>query len=94
MTIYVTESDIAESTTDLENNPISRALQRVTHQTWRVYPGGVVFQVQSPYRTMFLPIIACRDWMEYQQHGTMRPLQFDLEFDLKTDLNAPCENRA
>ncbi len=91
MIIHVTEADIAESRDDLENNPISRALRRATGQTFRVFPGGVVFQVQSPYRTLFLPLQTCRQWMEYQQHGTLQPLAF--EIDIKVESATHSGNR-
>lgn len=100
MTISVTHTDIEDSVHDLENNPISRALQRTTGQCWRVYPGGVVFQVKPPYRTLFLPMTACRNWMEYQKHGVMQPLEFDLELSIDNvtdnvaDSNHASENRA
>ena len=86
MQVQVTRADIEGSIHDLENNPISRALLRATGQEWHVYPGGVVFQVKSPYRTLFLPMPACRDWMRYQQHGVLEPLQFELDLQVELEL--------
>ena len=87
MTISVTHDDIEDSFDDLENNPISRALLRTTGQLFRVFPAGFVFQMQTPFNTAFLPVLACRNWMHYQQDGVMEPMSFEIDLKLETQHN-------
>jgi len=82
--IRITDKDIEGAGQHPLENPITRAISRLTGQTWVVFEGRSAHQLQSPYRALALPYDVYLLWQRYQTSGAMEPFEFDLNVE-----NAP-----
>jgi len=79
--IQVTVEDFQSDGKHATDNPISKALRRVTGQTWVVSEGNTAYPLTAPYRAVSLPYPAYRGWREFQAFGLMEPFEFELPAD-------------
>lgn len=77
MTIQVTSEDIQSNGKHATDNPISRALRRITGQTWIIVEGSMAYLLTAPHRAVSLPYHVFTRWREYQALGTMEPFKFE-----------------
>lgn len=79
MTIRVTAEDIEKSGRGLRNNPLTRAVQRMTHQKWVVLNGRVACRLGQPRCIRALPYGVAVRWKTYRCLRLMQPFEFELE---------------
>ncbi len=79
MTIRVTEEDIEKSGRGLRNNPLTRAVQRMTNQQWVVLGGRTACRLGRQRCIQALPYCVATRWKTYYCLRLMQPFEFELE---------------
>jgi hypothetical protein len=80
--IQVTTEDLQSAGKHATDNPISRALRRVTGQTWVIAEGSTAFLLTAPYRAVSLPYPVYNCWRQFQAQGRLEPFEFEFAADL------------
>ena len=78
-TIVVNDADINAAGCGLRNNPLTRAVQRVTHQKWVVLGGRVACRLGRGRCMCLLPYGVAARWKTYRCLHIMQPFQFEIE---------------
>ncbi|HEX8834948.1 MAG TPA: hypothetical protein VF719_12140 [Abditibacteriaceae bacterium] len=63
------------------DNPITRAIRRVTGQTWVIFGGNTAYYRTCPYRTLSLPYEVHQQWQIYQKTGVWHPFEFEIDME-------------
>lgn len=83
MRIRVTPQDIAGAGRDVLDNPLTRAVRRVTGQPWLVFICHKALEMTAPFRSVNLPPEAARACEHHHRTGAMQPFEFDLDIPTK-----------
>jgi hypothetical protein len=79
MTIRVTEEDIEKNGRGLRNNPLTRAVQRMTDQKSGVLKGRTACRLGPSRCVRTLPYGVAARWKTYSCLRFMQPFEFELE---------------
>ena len=77
--VSVSPDDIRGARSTGLDNPIMRALQRLTRTMWCLSDMGVAFEVEAPFRTIILGDDVFDCWCAYIETKTMSPFEFIAE---------------
>ena len=93
MKISVTRDDIRGARAHALENPVTRAIRRMTGQTWVVFNGTTAYLRTQPFGSVSLPYEVFQQWQRHYVTGSWQTFDFEFDFVLRREVRVSDRRR-